>query len=120
LRLGTAETESILRRFTLRGGVQHPTYRALMEPSEEELSRFYEAVWKAHRVQDMVLIKTFLYTGVRVSELIAIRLENVDLDRCQIRINQGKGSKDRVVPFPVSFREVLVFQIERMQEQRAS
>jgi len=31
LRLGTAETESILRRFTRRGGVQHPTYRALAE-----------------------------------------------------------------------------------------
>jgi len=30
LRLGTAEAEAILRRFT-RGGVQHPTYRALAE-----------------------------------------------------------------------------------------
>src|SRR5712692_9292370 len=30
LRLGTAETEEILRRFT-RNGVQHPTYTALLE-----------------------------------------------------------------------------------------
>ncbi len=30
LRLGTAETEAILRRFT-KGGVQHPTYAALAE-----------------------------------------------------------------------------------------
>jgi TnpA family transposase len=30
LRLGTAETEAILRRFT-RNNVQHPTYKALME-----------------------------------------------------------------------------------------
>jgi TnpA family transposase len=30
LRLGTAETEAILRRFT-RNNVQHPTYRALAE-----------------------------------------------------------------------------------------
>jgi TnpA family transposase len=30
LRLGTAETEEILRRFT-RNGVQHPTYAALLE-----------------------------------------------------------------------------------------
>ena len=67
-----------------------------------------------------MLIKTFLYTGVRVSELVAIRLEDVDLDRCEIWINQGKGSKDRVVPFPHSFREVLAFQIERMQEQQAA
>ena len=30
LRLGTAETEAILRRFT-RNNLQHPTYRALTE-----------------------------------------------------------------------------------------
>jgi TnpA family transposase len=30
LRLGTAETEAVLRRFT-RANVQHPTYRALAE-----------------------------------------------------------------------------------------
>lgn len=33
LRLGTAETEAILRRFT-RSNVQHPTYRALSEPGK--------------------------------------------------------------------------------------
>ena len=30
LRLGTAETEEILRRFT-SNGVQHPTYKGLLE-----------------------------------------------------------------------------------------
>jgi hypothetical protein len=46
------------------------------------------------------VIKTLLYTGVRVSELVAIQLVDVDFDWCQIRINEGKGGKDRVVPFP--------------------
>src|ERR1019366_7259847 len=55
----------------------------------------------------MVLIKTLFYTGVRVSELVNIRLDEVDLDRCQIRITRGKGNKDRVVPFPDSFKETL-------------
>lgn len=54
----------------------------------------------------MILIKTLFYTGVRVSELVAIRLADVDVERCQIRINQGKGNKDRLVPFPTSFREL--------------
>jgi len=38
-----------------------------------------------------VLIKTLFYTGVRVSELVTIRLQEVDLERCQIRIQQGIG-----------------------------
>jgi integrase len=80
-------------------------------PTEGEISAFYRAVWKARRAGDVVLIKTLLYTGVRVAELVRIRLADVDLDACRIRINQGKGSKDRVVPFPAAFKETLALHI---------
>jgi integrase/recombinase XerD len=89
-------------------------------PSDEEIRRYYETVWRARNAGDMVLIKTLLYTGVRVSELVNIRLADVDLDRCQIRVNQGKGQKDRVVPFPDSFKETLALHMERMRDKRAS
>ncbi len=89
-------------------------------PTEEEIKRYYEVVWKARNVQDMVIIKTLLYTGVRVSELINIRLDDVDFERCQIRINSGKGGKDRIVPFPVSFKEVLAMHVDRMVQQQAT
>ncbi|XVN44072.1 MAG: tyrosine-type recombinase/integrase [Rickettsia hoogstraalii] len=56
----------------------------------------------------MVLIKILFYTGVRVNELVNIKLQDIDYDSCQIRINLGKGSKDRIVPFPVGFRETLM------------
>ena len=88
-------------------------------PSEQDLKRFYQMVWETRNTQDLVIIKTFLYTGVRVSELVGIQIQDVDLDRCQIRINQGKGSKDRVVPFPMGFREVLALHIGQMQQKGA-
>jgi integrase len=71
------------------------------------MRRYYQVVWQTRNFGDMVLIKTLFYTGVRVSELVHIRLVDVDLDRCQIRINQGKGGKDRLVPFPDPFKETL-------------
>ncbi|MGK7915272.1 MAG: hypothetical protein AB4038_06940, partial [Prochloraceae cyanobacterium] len=37
-------------------------------PTEEEIKRYYDAVWQARNVQDMVIIKSLLYTGVRVNE----------------------------------------------------
>ena len=74
-------------------------------PTEDEIRRYYETVWTARRSQDIVLIKTLLYTGVRVAELVALRIDEVDLDACRIRIAKGKGSKDRVVPFPSSFKK---------------
>ncbi|MCP4257474.1 MAG: tyrosine-type recombinase/integrase [Planctomycetes bacterium] len=88
-------------------------------PIEKEIERYYKAVWKSQNFQDMVIIKTFLYTGIRVSELIGIHLEDVNYDRCQIRINAGKGGKDRIVPFPSSFKEVLAMHADRMRQDRA-
>jgi integrase/recombinase XerD len=77
-------------------------------PTEEELKRYYEVVWQAREMKHMVMIKVLMYTGVRVNELVNIKLQDIDFDNCQIRINLGKGSKDRVVPFPHGFRETLM------------
>lgn len=88
-------------------------------PSSEEIQRFYSAVFKSKRLGDLVIIKTFLYTGVRVSELVNIRLSDVDFDTCQIRINKGKGLKDRIVPFPSSFKEVLAIHLKAMYDLKA-
>jgi integrase/recombinase XerD len=89
-------------------------------PTSEELQRYYQAVWKTRNVQDMVIIKTLLYTGVRVSELVNIRLSDVDFERCQIRINAGKGNKGRIVPFPIAFKEVLALHVDRLEQKQAT
>src|SRR5262249_5385745 len=47
------------------------------------------------------------YTAVRVSELVSIRIEDLDLDAGKIFIDQGKGDKDRYILFPESFRLIL-------------
>jgi TnpA family transposase len=48
LRLGTAETEAILRRFT-RNNLQHPTYRALAELGKAVKTIFYAATCTTRR-----------------------------------------------------------------------
>ncbi len=107
-------------RTELNIEVTHSEKKLPKVPTEEELHKYYQAVWKTRNVQDMVIIKTFLYTGVRVSELVNIRLEDVDFDRCQIRINSGKGGKDRIVPFPISFKEVLAMHVDKMEGKSAN
>ena len=88
-------------------------------PAQEEIRRYCETVWTARRTGDIVLIKTLLYTGVRVAELVKIRLEDVDLDACRIRITQGKGGKDRYVPVPAAFKETLALHIAALREKGA-
>ena len=80
-------------------------------PTEEDLKSFYNIVWQARNVKHMVLIKVLLYTGIRVQELVNLKIEDIDFDRCQIRINEGKGKKDRVVPFPNAFKETLILYV---------
>lgn len=83
-------------------------------PSEDEIKRYYEMVLGKKNSVHILIIKTLLYTGVRVTELINIKLSDVDIDSCNIRINKGKGNKDRIVPFPKTFKETLCIHVEHM------
>lgn len=87
-------------------------------PTEEEIARYYEVVWKSRNMQHVVMIKTLLYTGVRVTELIHIKLSDIDFDRCQMRINEGKGKKDRIVPYPNGFREILAIHVDNCRKNK--
>jgi integrase/recombinase XerD len=117
-----AYLKSVFRALRAELGITMPgpSRRLPDTPSEAEIRRFYEAVWQARHGPDLVLIKTLLYTGVRVSELVAIRLDEVDFDRCQIRITRGKGNKDRVEPFPPAFKETLALHADTMRQKRAT
>jgi TnpA family transposase len=61
LRLGTAETEAILRRFT-RSNLQHPTYKALAE-----LGKAIKTVFLCHYLADMELRRE-IHEGLNVIE----------------------------------------------------
>lgn len=88
-------------------------------PTEEEIKKYYEVAWKSRNMNHVVLIKALLYTGVRVSELVKIKLNEIDMDRCQIRITEGKGKKDRIVPFPINFKETLAIHADAMIKKGA-
>ena len=49
-------------------------------------------------VRDFAIVMLFLQTGLRVSELVNLKLEDVDLAGKELIVRQGKGRKDRGVP----------------------
>ena len=73
----------------------------------EQFRRFYQAVDRADNAQHALMLRLLFYTGVRVAELCAIQVTDIDLEACRIRINEGKGIKDRVVLFGKSFATAL-------------
>ncbi len=48
--------------------------------------------------RDRAMLEVFYSTGLRNSELGALRVDDMDTDEGFVRVNQGKGGKDRVVP----------------------
>lgn len=50
------------------------------------------------RLRDRVLLSTAYACGLRVSELVRLRVEDIDSGRMQVAIRQGKGAKERRVP----------------------
>lgn len=73
----------------------------------DDFRRFYEVVDRADDVQHSLMLRLLFYTGVRVSELCNMMVADVDLEVCKIRINGGKGDKDRYVLFGKSFATAL-------------
>ena len=73
----------------------------------EEFRRFYQVVDRAEDLQHALMLRLLFFTAVRVSELCNIGISEVDIEACKIRINQGKGSKDRYVLFGKSFAMAL-------------
>lgn len=53
--------------------------------------------------------------GLRVSELLRLRVKDLDFDRGQLVIRGGKGDKDRVTVLPCSLVDLLRLQLERVK-----
>jgi integrase/recombinase XerD len=50
----------------------------------------------------------FLYgTGMRISEALAVKVKDIDSARLQIKVDKGKGHKDRYVDVPIELIEIL-------------
>ena len=88
--------------------------------TDQELTSFYDTVFRSRDRKHAIMIKLLIYTGVRNAELAKIRLTDVDLDGLKVRIEQGKGSKDRYVLIPSSFRGELMQYIENQREKMAT
>jgi site-specific recombinase XerD len=72
-----------------------------------ELKKFFSVLQQCGDLQHEIILKLLFYTAVRGSELVNIRVSDIDFDQCKIFIAEGKGRKDRYILFPVSFRLVL-------------
>lgn len=76
-------------------------------PLKKDIEKFYNTLKNDANIKNKIIVQTLFYTGVRVSELINIKLTDISFDKCQIHIQKGIRGHKRTVFFPNIFKEVL-------------
>ena len=67
-----------------------------------------------HSLRDTAILETFYSTGIRISELVLLKKEDIDFDAGLIRVF-GKGRKERVVPIGEKAMTVLKEYLQQFQ-----
>jgi site-specific recombinase XerD len=97
----------VLKRRLLADSIPYPNYTHHRTPrvlSPEEVSRLIEA---AGNLQARAILMALYSTGMRRSELVHLRVEDIDSERMVIHIQKGKGGKDLDVPLCPRLLETL-------------
>lgn len=67
------------------------------------------------------LVASVLYGGgLRLREALTLRVKDVDFDRNEITVRDGKGRKDRVTMLPRSLKRPLAAHLRRVKRQHAN
>jgi len=68
---------------------------------QQEVNKLFGAVpenGSPSAIRDKTVLKCLYYTGLRVSELVKLRCEDVDLEQDMLKVAKGKGGKFRKIP----------------------
>jgi len=72
--------------------------------SREEVAHFFESI--ASRKHRTILMTAYA-AGLRISEVTRLKLTDIDSQRMMLRVEQGKGQKDRYVMLSPQLLEIL-------------
>lgn len=90
--------------------------KALQRPVEAPKSldkaqehAFYRAVERSGSLRDLALVTLMFNTGLRVGEVVALRLSDLDVSpkKGEVRVRTAKGNKARAVPLNSEARQAL-------------
>ena len=87
-----------------RIGCQKQPKRLPVVLSQAEMAQFFAATG---RLKYRALFMAVYGCGLRVSEVVALRAEDIDSQRMVLRVCQGKGKKDRYVMLSPTLLQVL-------------
>lgn len=71
---------------------------------QKEIKRIFDTV---QNQKHLLMLQLCYGMGLRVSEVVNLKVSNIDSGRMQVLIEAGKGKKDRYVPLPSAVLDLL-------------
>ncbi|MBC1506308.1 tyrosine-type recombinase/integrase [Listeria sp. FSL L7-1509] len=90
-----------INNFFKSGFVKLPPEKNVKVLYQEEVETIYSEYGNSINSMEMLFFDVFYSTGIRLSELVNLKILNIDLEN-RFLLVCGKGNKERVVPFPKS------------------
>ena len=106
------QTKTVFKAARAKAGLRAPKEKrgAPARLTLEESLRFIDAAY-ASSGQTGLMVQTLLETGARVSEFVALRVEDVSIAERVIIIESGKGGKRREVPIRSELARLIAIHI---------
>jgi integrase/recombinase XerD len=101
----------VLRRRSVMGGIPRPRKERRLPTvlGQGEVAGLIQAT---RNPTERAMVMLLYSAGLRVSELVGLRREDLDEDRCLIRVRGGKGRKDRYTLLSDRAAEVVRIHLE--------
>lgn len=98
--------EQVLHREKFFMEIPRPKKKSLLPKalSTNDIKKMFDVL---DNIKHKLILKLCYGMGLRVSELVNIKITDIDSHRMQVLVSQGKGKKDRYVVLPESVLEQL-------------
>lgn len=85
---------------------------------EKEQLALLRVIRKSENQRDLAIIQTLRRTGLRVSELVDLRLDDITMEERSgnVRVREGKGTKARQIPLSKDARQALSEYLEKRRD----
>ena len=74
------------------------------------------AIIRSLRKQDRLIVSLLYGAGLRIMEAVRLRVKDIDFERNEITVRDGKGEQDRLTMLPKVLRQPLAHQIRVIRE----
>ena len=117
LRLGHIQKSPMLQVSSPKISKRLPEFVSQEDMEQLFSSELFEDSFEGHR--DRAILELFYATGMRLSELINIKKEDIDFYENSVKV-LGKRSKERIIPFTPTAREALEKYLSLLVQQSTS